>query len=240
MPRIFISYRRSDTPVITGRLHDYLIATFGEDNVFKDVDSIPAGADFRAELNRAVGSSDVLLVMIGPKWLADNDGSGKPRLFDPDDFVRIEAEHALTRRDILVIPVLAQNAPMPSAQDLPESLQELAYRNATILRDDPDFRRDASKLIERIQEYFASKSPVSTKPARAANAGQSESPNPSRNIPAMPQAAPPPVGAPDQRSFTQRNLIMILIVGAVVIFGLCMAIYVCGALIEASNYGYTF
>ncbi len=238
MPRIFMSYRRSDTPIITGRLHDHLTASFGQNNVFKDVDSIPAGADFRAELNRAVDSSDVLLVMIGPKWLADVDERGRPRLFDPDDFVRIEAEHALMRKEMLVIPVLAQNATMPASQDLPESLRELAYRNAANLRDDPDFRRDASKIIERIQEYFARES--ASIPAEMASPTQPV--NTVKSTPTVDQVPPsiPSVGAPPQSSITQRNPIMILIVVAIVIFGLCVAFVICGALLEANSYGFTF
>gem|GEM_PF-1257998 len=47
MPRIFISYRRVDSHIITGRVHDWLVFAFGEKNVFKDVDDIPPGMDFR-------------------------------------------------------------------------------------------------------------------------------------------------------------------------------------------------
>lgn len=51
MPRIFISYRRADTEIITGRVNDRLIRDFGARNVFKDVDDIPPSADFRKVLH---------------------------------------------------------------------------------------------------------------------------------------------------------------------------------------------
>lgn len=50
MPRIFISYRRSDSQGITGRIYDRLVEKFGERSVFQDVDDIPPGVDFRTYL----------------------------------------------------------------------------------------------------------------------------------------------------------------------------------------------
>ena len=50
MPRVFISYRRSDSVTITGRIYDHLVHAFGDDSVFKDVDDIPLGVDFRRKL----------------------------------------------------------------------------------------------------------------------------------------------------------------------------------------------
>ena len=51
MPGIFISYRRSDNPDAVGRIYDRLVSEFGKAQVFKDVDSIPLGQDFRGHLN---------------------------------------------------------------------------------------------------------------------------------------------------------------------------------------------
>jgi hypothetical protein len=51
---IFISYRRSDSADITGRIYDRLVEEFGRDAIFKDVDSIPLGMDFKVYLDRMV------------------------------------------------------------------------------------------------------------------------------------------------------------------------------------------
>ena len=40
--RVFMSYRRTDDANFTGRFHDKLIGVFGDANVFRDIDSIPA------------------------------------------------------------------------------------------------------------------------------------------------------------------------------------------------------
>ena len=151
MPSIFISYRRSDSMAYTGRIYDRVVAAFGEKNIFKDVEDIPAGMDFREVLDKALTASDVVLVIIGQQWLYVSDDRGKRRLSDPNDFVRLEVETALQRSDVLVIPVLINNAAMPAADQLPGGLKELAFRNSVVIRDDPDFNRDISKLIQAIQ-----------------------------------------------------------------------------------------
>ena len=66
---IFISYRRSDSIAETGRLYDHLESHFGRNRVFKDVDSIPLGVNFRQYLDQEVGGCQVFVAVIGPKWL---------------------------------------------------------------------------------------------------------------------------------------------------------------------------
>jgi len=70
----------------------------------------------------------VLLVVIGREWVDAKDEHGVRRLNDPSDFVRIETASAL-KRDIPVIPVLVRGAQMPTPEQLPDDLKELAYRN---------------------------------------------------------------------------------------------------------------
>jgi tetratricopeptide (TPR) repeat protein len=151
MPRIFISYRRSDSSMFTGRIHDQLKARFGANTVFRDMYNIPAGSDFRSVIDKAITSTDVCLVIIGPHWLARTGAEGKRRLDDPNDFVRIEVEAALKNPRTRVIPVLVDNATMPTADELPASLAELAYRNAIQVRGDPDFPHDIENLIYQLR-----------------------------------------------------------------------------------------
>ena len=49
MPRLSISYRRSDSEAVTGRIFDLLIRHCGRKSVFRDVDNVPVGVDFRME-----------------------------------------------------------------------------------------------------------------------------------------------------------------------------------------------
>lgn len=154
---VFISYRREDSADITGRITDRLIQKFGRDAVFKDVDSIPLGMDFRKHLHEAVSRCDALLVVIGRNWRGPQT-DGKRRIDDARDHLRIEVEAAL-QRDIPVIPVLVQGASIPDEQELPESLQTLAYRHALAVRPDPDFNGDADRLVRGIESYLKSPTP---------------------------------------------------------------------------------
>lgn len=135
----------------TGRIYDRLVSHFGRNNVFKDVDNIPFGSDFRNEIGKAVSQSVVVLVILGEQWLSVTDEDGRRRIDNLDDFVRIEVEAAL-KRDVRVIPLLVGSARMPSEAELPEAIKSLAYRNAVAIRNDPDFHRDMTRLIDSMSD----------------------------------------------------------------------------------------
>ena len=132
--RIFLSYRRTDAPGHAGRIYDALVSHFGDERVFMDVDDIPPGRSFPQVLDEALAACDVLLALIGPQWLARSRRLGRRRLDDPDDFVRLEIGRAL-QRGIIVIPVLVQDARMPTRQDLPEPVAPLADVQAFEMTD---------------------------------------------------------------------------------------------------------
>lgn len=145
---IFICYRRSDSADVTGRIYDRLVNVFGEECVFKDVDSILLGRDYRDVLQKSLSNCNIFLAIIGNRWLHSESGE---RFFDQtDDFVRFEIETALTR-NIPIIPLLVQGTSIPSEGDLPESLREFRYRNGMVIRTDPDFNNDIARLIRNIQ-----------------------------------------------------------------------------------------
>ena len=147
---IFISYRRSDSADITGRIYDRLVDEYGRTSIFKDVDSIPLGTDFKEYLDRKISECKFFLAIIGDHWLDATDDTGKNRLNDPQDFVRVEIESAL-EQDIPVIPLLVRGAKMPEEGDLPASLRKLVYKNGIPIRPDPDFHRDMDRLISALE-----------------------------------------------------------------------------------------
>src|SRR5215471_15923878 len=118
MVRIFISYRRDDTAGHAGRLFDRLAQRFGKSRVYRDLDSIDAGADFLETIRAQVRESDVLLALIGPRWITAADADGHWRLASDDDLVRAEIVTAL-ESGTRVIPVLLAGAKMPEARNLP-------------------------------------------------------------------------------------------------------------------------
>ena len=150
---IFISYRRDDSADITGRIYDRLVQRFSRDTVFKDVDSIPLGIDFRQHLESALSQCRVLLAVMGERWSGTDAATGKRRIDDPSDHVRLELELALAR-NIPVIPVLVRNFSIPTPDKLPNSLQSLAYRNGINVRPDPDFHGDLDRLIKGIGSHL--------------------------------------------------------------------------------------
>ncbi len=145
---IAISYRRDDSITIAGRLYDRLEANFGNENVFMDFDSMRPGLDFREQIRQTVNKCDVVIALIGPKWLG-NKSDGTRRIDDSGDFVRLEIDQAL-KRGIPVIPVLINDTQMPGAQELPAAIQELSYRHALPLDDGIDFRQHCDRLIHSI------------------------------------------------------------------------------------------
>ena len=153
-PKIFISYRREESEDITARIHDRLIARFGKENVFLDIDNIPLGVDFWEHIDRAVRQCDVLLAVVGEQWLGvryrEGPRQGQRRLDDEGDYVRFEIQSALAR-GIPVIPVRIGAAKIPAAHDLPDGLQKLANRNAAEVRSGPDFNHHVERLIQGIQ-----------------------------------------------------------------------------------------
>jgi hypothetical protein len=150
-PSIFISYRHDDTAAgHAGRLHADFVRHYGSDRVFMDV-KIPPGADFVETLKTTVGSCSVLLAVIGRNWLTLTDAAtGKRRLDNPKDWVRIEIATALAR-NIWVIPILAHEGKMPGAEALPNNLKPLARRNAYEIRAS-HWDDDIAKLIKSIDD----------------------------------------------------------------------------------------
>lgn len=154
MPRIFISYRRDDAAYVAAMLTRRLRSQFGDDSVFIDIDTIPFGIDFREQITRAVDKCDVLLAIIGNRWLGANAEKSGRRIDDPADFVRIEIEAAV-RRAIPVVPILIDNATMPPADQLPESLAPLAFRNAAELRAGRDMEHHLDLIISGLRAHLS-------------------------------------------------------------------------------------
>ncbi len=142
-PSIFISYRRSDTSFQSSWIRERLSLSFGERNVFFDIDSVALGADVHGSIQKYISRTDVLLVIIGESWQPE-------RLLIEDDFVRLEILEAF-RQEVSVVPVLVGDAPMPIRKDLPIALEGLTQFNGARIRPAPDFDNDVARLVEGIR-----------------------------------------------------------------------------------------
>jgi TonB family protein len=146
---IFISYRRKDDPYAARGINDALVKQFGRENVYFDLDALLAGLDWREQIDRMVAQCDVMLVVIGDRWIQP-DETGRSRLESADDLVRVEVSSALTR-NIPVIPVLVGNADIPSEDVLPDDLTSLHYRQYVEVRATSRFNAEIQTLIRNIR-----------------------------------------------------------------------------------------
>jgi hypothetical protein len=150
MPRVFISYRRSDTEMAAGRLREAIAKHFGNQQTFRDKEDISAGLDWLNAIQKAMSDDAIVLALIGPTWLTALDSEGRRRLDRPDDVNRVELEAALSK-ELRVIPLLVQGSAMPDASELPETLRSLTRRHAVKLRDD-DWDTDMRRLFTALEE----------------------------------------------------------------------------------------
>jgi hypothetical protein len=152
-PRIFLCYRREDTQGFARGIYQSLATEYGNEQVFRDIDSTPAGVRFATWIESRVAQCDVMVVLIGDRWLSVQDNAGQRRLDLPKDSVRQEIEVAL-RRDIPIIPVRIQGARMPSEDELPPSIADLiGFQSAEVTDSRWDF--DVGLLIRAIHNLIA-------------------------------------------------------------------------------------
>ena len=229
---IFVSYRRDDSSGHAGRLADKLVEHFGRDRIFMDIDTIEPGEDFVTVIENAVGSCEILIAVIGQKWLS---GSGSGQLDNPNNFVRLEISTAL-RRNIRVIPVLVQRASMPKAQDLPDDLDKLTRRNAIELTD-LRWQTDVDQLISVLEKVLAkemkAKQLGKSGPVSESKTGEErrfeEAPVPESNLAAREKRLETPAtivseGA-ESSGFKHRNLVLIAGASLVVLLAASILIW---------------
>lgn len=152
MAGVFINYRVVDNPLGAAGIHDALAARFGEHRVFRDCVSMAAGTRYPAAIRDALADADVLVSIIGPRWLTLTDDTGR-RLIDRDnDWVRRELAWAHDSHTP-VLPVLLVDTPedavQPKADELPEDIRWFAFIQALEFSQ-RRFGADLDRLATRI------------------------------------------------------------------------------------------
>ena len=155
--KIFISYRRSDTEQVAGRIFDRLSSEYGDGKVFFDTDAIPGAVDFRVSVQAAIQQSAVLLAIIGRNWFVARRG---PSLFrklfgerQGTDFVQGELETAV-QWSVPVVPLLVDGGSMPAPNSLPDPIRDIAFLNAMTIRGGRDFATDMEAVLKTISRYL--------------------------------------------------------------------------------------
>jgi hypothetical protein len=154
-PGVFISYRRKDGSYAR-LLYDRLVEHLGKARVFMDVAGIRPGQDWTIAISQALAKCGVMLVLIGNQW--GQVRSDRPARIGDTDWVRNEIETAFDQ-GIPIIPVLLQDAVMPSQEDLPDTLVRLSHIQAIRVRHDA-FEPDAARLLEAVDQKLRTRSRV--------------------------------------------------------------------------------
>lgn len=110
LPRIFVSYRRH-LAALVGPLSDLLRDDLGAPRIFRDVDDLQPGENWREGLAIALADSTTVLVLIDEGWRQGTDTT----LEDASDVVRWELEEALGDERHTVIPILLDGVLAPAA-----------------------------------------------------------------------------------------------------------------------------
>jgi TIR domain len=147
MARVFISYRRNDSKYQARMIYGAFQNVLPRGCLFMDIDSIPPGVDFVETLKSWVHQCEIMLALIGPGWIdATDPKTGRRRLDDPNDFVRVEIREGLAR-GVPIVPVLLDDAPMPDTEHLPEDMKALVRRQAEFVAY-RTFDTDVKRLIK--------------------------------------------------------------------------------------------
>jgi hypothetical protein len=166
-PIIFVNYRRSDSSGESALLAERLLVTYGKGRVFFDVRAITAGTDYERALEKARLSAQAMLAVIGPDWINATNGDGRRRLELDDDPVRIEIQAALNK-GARIIPVLVKGSSMPTAEDLPETIKQIATIQAHRI-DHETFDRDFQGLKLQLDSILTSQRSSRTAGSRGTN-----------------------------------------------------------------------
>jgi TIR domain-containing protein len=146
-----MSYRRSDSAAIVGYIYERLAARYRKEAIFRDIDKMPLGKNFYEHIKEELADCDVVLVVIGPQWLAI-DAQGQSRIQQADDPVRLEVEAALSS-GATVIPVLVEGAAIPKSADLPDSLKAFPALAGTRVNIE-DFDAHIERLRQSIDDIL--------------------------------------------------------------------------------------
>lgn len=146
---VFICYRSSDSAEHADRLYELLVERLGSTRVWRVIDEQPHDQEAFEAVAEKIAELDVILVVVGPDWLAA-DADGRRLIDDPADPVRREIEEAAAHLGI--IPVLVGGARQPELDEVPETLFRVAMVRPVELHENT-FEADVEALVERLEIF---------------------------------------------------------------------------------------
>ena len=166
MATVFINYRTDDEPGTAALLKRELSRVFGEDSIFIATAMIPPGCDFESELLRRVRGCEVIIVVVGSRWLTAEHPAGGRAIDHEADWVRREIAEAFAN-GVRVVPVLVNATPRLTDESLPPNLERLTRCQYLRLRhDNADY--DLARIIDQLVEHVPALRRMDTRTARPA------------------------------------------------------------------------
>jgi SIR2-like domain/TIR domain len=150
--KVFINYRHDDTQGTAWALYLKLEERLGAENVFFDNGTLRPGVEWFDEIKARLAQSAAFIALIGPNWMS----SLTARLQQSgEDYVVTELDLALrSAPQVIVIPVLVDDAEPPDPRRLPPALMALSDRHVERLRH-TNLREDIDNLIARLDQISA-------------------------------------------------------------------------------------
>jgi hypothetical protein len=145
MSRIFVSYRRADDPFGAGLVAAALRDRFGGEGVFLDTWVLNRRGDPEAGLEEGLGSSAVVLVLIGRRW---EELEARRRASGERDWVAWEIREA-TDRGLPIIPVFLRRTG-PIVEGVPAALRSALPEHGSCLVRQATLGRDVDALAARV------------------------------------------------------------------------------------------
>jgi hypothetical protein len=150
--RLFLSYRSDDTQQFAGRVDDKLVSAFGRENVFFDIESMPAGDDSRVCIKMALNECGVFFALVGPNWVGRLP-RGRSRITERTDPIRTEIATAI-KFEIPIVPLLVGDTKMPKVDLLPPSLRKFASIVGVRIGVGRDFHPNLDRILQQIEERY--------------------------------------------------------------------------------------
>jgi TIR domain len=163
MAAVFINYRTNDERGTAVLLKRELSRVFGEDSVFM-ASMIPPGRDFEQELLRRVRGCEVILVLVGHRWLTAQHSAGGRAIDHEDDWVRREIAEAFACGS-RAVPILVNDTPRLTSASVPADIEPLTRCQHLRLRHD-NIESDLARIIDQLVEHVPTLRRMDTRPAR--------------------------------------------------------------------------
>lgn len=148
--KIFVNYRRADHRDFVERIRDWFVMRYGRESVFMDFDTIPPFTRFADYIRERVRQSDVLVTIIGPRWV---DILHERAQNADEDYVRTEIKLALDEGK-LIAPICIKGATMPTVHELPPDLRAMLAFNAAHLDSGAAFLDNIQLIMNAVEQQL--------------------------------------------------------------------------------------